>query len=212
MDYCYKKTAKEIGRPIDNIAGDDLTDFPIEKARARACWYFLAISTVTLSGYGWAVERGAHVSIPLILQFTLGFLCTCILHSFMALLIDVFPENPSTASAAGNITRSALAAGGVAVLQPLVDIMARGWYFTLLSIISGVAGAAAVWAVQTRGMRWRGHRVAKTRLPSRGTDDAGESGRGNQLEISNINGGVKVTPSTSLAATLAGHVKEEMKI
>lgn len=179
MDYCYKETAREIGRPVDNIAGDNLTDFPIEKARSRACYYFVAISTTALCGYGWAVQRGAHVSIPLILQFILGFICTCILHSFMALLIDVFPDNPSTASAAGNITRSALAAGGVAVLQPLVDVMGRGWYFTFLSIISGVAGAAAVWAVQTRGTRWRGQRMAKTTAPSRGTDGLGESGLGN---------------------------------
>ncbi len=212
MDYCYKKTAKEISRPIDDIAGDNLTDFPIEKARARACWYFLAISTITLSGYGWAVKHGAHVSIPLILQFILGFICTSILHSFMALLIDVFPENPSTASAAGNVTRSALAAAGVAVLQPLVDIMGRGWYFTLLSAISGVAGAAAVWAVQTRGMKWRGQRVAMTTTASRGGGDLGESGRGHRLEISNINDGVKATPSAALAATLAGHGKKEEKI
>lgn len=160
MDRNYKKTAGEIGHIIDRIAGDDMNRFPIERARARGSWYLLGIFICALAGYGWAVKFHAHASIPLILQCLIGFLCTFFLQTFNALLVDIFPESPSTAAAAGNITRCALSALAIAVLQPLIDILGRGWYFTSLSIVGGIGSAAAVWTVQRRGMKWRSQRLS----------------------------------------------------
>lgn len=172
MDRNYDKTAKEIGHIIDRFSGDDLNYFPIEKARARSSWYLLAISICTLVGYGWALQKHCHESISLLLQFVLGFICTCFLQTFNALLVDIFPHCPSTAATAGNITRCALSAVAVATVQPLIDALGRGWYFTFLGILSGLGGAAATWALQTRGMKWRGQRRAKVDTPSTNEDSA----------------------------------------
>ncbi len=210
MDYCYKKTAKETGHPINKTSGDDLTNFPIEKARSRSSFYLISLSTCALAGYGWAIQAHAHVSVPLVLQFILGFICTCLLQSFMTLLVDIFPENPSTASAAGNITRCALAATGVAVLQPLVDVMGRGWYFTLLSITSGVASAGAVWAIRTRGMRWRGQRLEKT-ISGQGGGVSEEMELRSQLERQDTDN-KKTIQSASSAAIPIDHCKEGTKV
>lgn len=162
MDRNYKITARELGHTIDRVVGDDMNHFPIEKARARGSWYLLGVFICALAGYGWAVKYHAHASIPLILQCLIGFLCTCFLQVFNALLVDIFPESPSTAAASGNITRCALSALAIAVLQPLVDLLGRGWFFTSLSIVGGIGSAAAVWAVQSRGMDWRIQRLSKT--------------------------------------------------
>lgn len=162
MDRNYKITAQEIGHTIDRIQGDDMNHFPIERARARGSWFLSGVFICALPGYGWAVKYHAHASIPLILQCLIGFLCTCFLQVFNALLVDIFPESPSTAAASGNITRCALSALAVAVLQPLVDHLGRGWYFTSLSIIGGIGSAAAVWTVQRWGMKWRSQRLSKT--------------------------------------------------
>ena len=162
MDRNYKITARELGHTIDRIAGDDMNHFPIEKARARGSSHLLGVFICALAGYGWAVKYHAHASIPLILQCLIGFLCTCFLQVFNALLVDIFPECPSTAAASGNITRCALSALAIAVLQPLVDLLGRGWYFTSLSVFGGIGSAAAVWAVQSRGMNWRLQRLSKT--------------------------------------------------
>ncbi|MCJ1424914.1 hypothetical protein MMC29_002802 [Sticta canariensis] len=143
MDRNYKITARELGHTIDRVVGDDMNHFPIEKARARGSWYLLGVFICALAGYGWAVKYHTHASIPLILQ------------------LDIFPESPSTAAASGNITRCALSALAIAVLQPLVDLLGRGWYFTSLSLIGGIGSAAAVWAVQSRGMNWRTQRLSK---------------------------------------------------
>lgn len=161
MDRNYEITAKQIGHTIDRDCGDDINQFPIEKARTRGAWWLLGILTIVLIGYGWALDRRSHVSIPLILQFAQGFLGTCIYTISNTLLVDVFPASPSTAAAAASIIRCALAAVGVAIVQPLVSGLGRGWYFTAMSIVTGSAGSVAVWAIRTRGMKWRSERVAK---------------------------------------------------
>jgi multidrug resistance protein len=161
MDYNYKVTARNIRLVVDDEAGEDLQQFPIERARSRGSYWLLLISTATLVGYGWAVEKHAHVSILLILQFLQGFWGTCFYTIYNTLVVDVFPESPSTAAAAASITRCAMAAAGVAVLRPLLDTLGRGWYFTILGIWSGGFGALAVWLLRRNGLKWRTRRRNK---------------------------------------------------
>ncbi|KAI4151127.1 MAG: hypothetical protein L6R39_002109 [Caloplaca ligustica] len=40
MDHDYKNTAAANGFTVDKTTGDDLTNFPIEKARLRSIWYY----------------------------------------------------------------------------------------------------------------------------------------------------------------------------
>lgn len=159
MDHNYKITAKKIGRTVNKVSGDGLIDFPIERARSRGSLWLLVVSTATLVGYGWAVSRHAQVSVALILQFIQGFWGTCFYTTYNTLLVDIFPESPSTAAAAASITRCAMAAAGVAVLQPLLDAAGRGWYFTLLGLWSGAFGAVAIWLIRSKGMQWRTGRM-----------------------------------------------------
>ena len=161
MDYNCRVTAKRIGWTVNEVSGDDLTHFPIERARSRGSFLLLAISTATLVGYGWAVSQQAHVSLPLILQFVQGFWGTCFYTIYNTLLVDVFPESPSTAAAAASITRCGMAAAGVAILQPLLDVAGRGWYFTALGLWSGSFGVVSVWLIRKKGMDWRVRRIAK---------------------------------------------------
>lgn len=159
LDYNYKRTAREIGHTVDRIGGDDMKVFPIERARARDGWALLAIFAVILVGYGWAVEKEVHPSVPLVLQFVIAFICTYFFQTFNTLLVDVFPESPSTAAAAGNVSRCVLSASAVAVLQPLVDAMGQGWFFTALSIVAGVCGLLGLLAIITHGRKWRDKRA-----------------------------------------------------
>lgn len=175
MDRNYRTTAKEIGYTIDRDHGDNLNRFPIERARTRGSIYLLCLLTCALIGYGWALDQRSHVSIPLILQFIQGFLGTSIYTISNTLLVDVFPDTPSTAAAAASITRCALAALGVAMVQPLVANLGRGWYFTGLGIVTGSIGSLAVWSIRKWGMKWRIDRVGKTKRGCE-NDDSGETG------------------------------------
>ncbi|KAI4267625.1 MAG: hypothetical protein L6R38_008174 [Xanthoria sp. 2 TBL-2021] len=167
MDYNYKTVARKIGWNIDEVAGDDLQHFPIERARARGSYYLLIISTAVLVGYGWAVTKHAHLAIVLILQFIQGSMGTCFYNTYNALLVDVFPESPSTAAAAASIVRCAMAAAGIAILQPLLAALGRGWYLTILGIWSGGCGALAVLVIERKGMSWRTRRTKRKNERSR---------------------------------------------
>ena len=163
MDWNYKATARSIGHTIDKVSGDDMNNFPIERARARGSYYLLLVYIAALAGYGWSVQARAHEAVPLILQYVLAALCTSFQQTFNALLVDIFPASPSTAAASGNITRCALSAIVVAVLQPLVNVIGRGWFFTLLTVLSGGGGLVADWLVKNKGMGWRRERIQKTK-------------------------------------------------
>ena len=160
MDVNYRRTAKEIGFTIDRVVGDDLRTFPIERARTRHAIYLISMSSSFLIGYGWVFQQRVHVAVPLVLQFLLGFVTTCIVQTFNTLLVDVFPSNPSTASASGNITRCLLSAAGIAVLQPLFDRIGYGWVFTVIGVVAGITGLAATFLIRTKGMQWRNSRAS----------------------------------------------------
>ena len=95
MDRNYTITAKESGVEVDRVVGDDLDVFPIERARIRSCWVLHSLPSFTWVGYG---------CVPLLLQFVHGILCTCLLQTFNTLLVDIFPNNTSSAATSGNIT------------------------------------------------------------------------------------------------------------
>lgn len=168
MDHNYKIVARKIGWDIDEVAGDDLQHFPIERARARGSYFLLIISTTVLIGYGWAVAKHAHLAIVLILQFIQGSMGCCFYNTYNALLVDVFPESPSTAAAAASMIRCVMAAAAVAILQPLLEALNRGWYFTILGIWSGGCGAVAVLMIERKGMSWRTQRTEErsARIPT----------------------------------------------
>ncbi|KAL4797445.1 major facilitator superfamily domain-containing protein [Aspergillus venezuelensis] len=150
MDYNYKVTARKHNQAIDGVSGDNLRDFPIERARSRGTYYLLIISTGTLLAYGWTVQHEKPFSIPLVLQFMQCFWGTCFYTIYNTLLVDVFPQSPSTAAATTSITRFAMAATAVSILRPLLEAMGLGWYFTALGIWGAVCGAAAVWCLRRR--------------------------------------------------------------
>lgn len=163
LDYNYRVTASRKGIVVNEVSGDDLSLFPIERARTRFSLLFIPADAALLIGYGWICQNAAscHMSIPLIFQFLLGFLQTCIVQTFNTLLVDIFPTNPSTASAAGNITRCALSAGAIAAVQPLLDQLGWSWVFTILGLLAGCPSIIATLMLRKEGMKWRKSRGSK---------------------------------------------------
>ncbi|KAI1295902.1 chloramphenicol resistance protein [Xylaria venustula] len=159
MNYNYKCQARDIGYSVDKVNGDNLNTFPIEQARTRSMVYLNVAHLATLAAYGWLLQKRVHVSGPLVLQFILGGLQTCIVQTLNTLLVDIFQETPSTAAAAGNIVRCGLAAAGIAGLNPIMNGIGNGWYFTMLSIIGFVVGSLGTYTLRMFGMKWRLQRL-----------------------------------------------------
>ena len=72
----------------------------------------------------------------------------------MTLLVDIHPSSPSTAQASLNIVRCTLAAGGIAVLQIVIDAIGVGWSFTLIAGLC-LMSIPLVYAEIRWGPRWR---------------------------------------------------------
>ncbi|KAL4988373.1 MFS general substrate transporter [Aspergillus falconensis] len=154
MNRDYRLTARAHNFVIDSTYGDDLTTFPIEKARFRSIWYWIGATGLSTGGYGWALQAKAHISIPLVLQFIAGLAIAITFNCCGTLLTDQNPASPATAQAANNIVRCSLAGAGLAFLQDALDAMGPGWTFTLFGgLCLGCLGAAFLeWGF---GRRWR---------------------------------------------------------
>lgn len=175
MDYNYRVLANrqshremELGQrekttfnSTPNVEAEhihDVKNFPIERARSRFCLPLSLASLAFTIGYGWSIHAKLHPAVPLIIQCCMGFLCTWLCNVFNALLVDIFPEAPSTAATAGNLVRCGLSAAAVAVLDPLTQATSRGWFFTIMGIASGGVGLAAITTLNHYGMNWRQRR------------------------------------------------------
>lgn len=69
-------------------------------------------------------------------------------------MTDIHPKTSSTAAAAANIVRCALAAAATAVLQLLIDAIGVGWCFTLIGAISGLC-IPLLYIERRIGIKWR---------------------------------------------------------
>ncbi|KAK5167351.1 uncharacterized protein LTR77_007050 [Saxophila tyrrhenica] len=153
-DRDYRITAKQHNLSIDRLRGDNILHFPIEKARLRSVWIYVTLGSTCVIGYGWSLTARTHLAVPLILQFVIGFAVTGVFNISNTLIVDVQPDRPVTASASVSITRCIIAAGGVVVVQVVMNALGSGWTFTL---IGGLCWATLpmYWIVRANGWEWR---------------------------------------------------------
>ncbi|KAK7734915.1 hypothetical protein SLS53_007692 [Cytospora paraplurivora] len=166
IDRNYAKTVKPESSDSNSSQG-----FPLEKARFRNCWPYILVEVGLVVGFGWAVHYRVHPVVPLILEFFAVGVSTVMAHTASALLVDIFPDSSSTAYASGQIARCGLAAASVAVLEPIVGLVGRGWYFTIFALFVGTTSLLAVAVSQARGMRWRLARQDVGKQQSTGSDN-----------------------------------------
>lgn len=156
-DRDYRVVAGKLQFTIDKKKGDDLLKFPLERARFRSIWWYILFSSSALLGYGWVVQNDVHIAATVILQFVVGFAVTGIFNVCNTYVVDVFPEDSASASASVSITRCLLAAGGVAVVEPLQRAIGPGWTFTIISMIC-YSTIPILFLVRQRGWQWRKQR------------------------------------------------------
>lgn len=157
-NHKYRKTALEQGLPAD--AHHITAAFPIEHARIRQLWPCFIATHAATAALGWAVARRAHPAVPLVLHAVGGFAQSFFFFAFNTLLVDVHAERPSTAAAAASLVRSGLSGVGVAVLQPLVNAVGWGWYFSLVALVVGISQGMGMVVLLRWGPGWREERRA----------------------------------------------------
>lgn len=158
MDWNYKHVARQTGFPIDRVRGDNMRNFPIERARSRGSMSIILMSVGLIVGYGWIVEAKVHPAVPLVFQAFIGCRCTTLHQTYGALIVDIFPEKTGAAAASKNIIRCTLAGILVAVLDLLVNAIGYGWTFTFLGVLDATTCIGATIALNKWGRVWRAQR------------------------------------------------------
>jgi multidrug resistance protein len=140
LDFDYRRMqSKYTGGP---------EEFSIERTRLRTIWLWSSLQCSSTLAFGWTLSRGVHISVPIICAFVIGWAATSIQGVIITLLVDVFPDRTASATAALNLARCLLGAGGTAVALPIVNAINVGWTFTLLTGI--MLGSMVLIIVQMR--------------------------------------------------------------
>ncbi|GAB1318588.1 Quinidine resistance 1 [Madurella fahalii] len=157
LDRNYRRIAHKIGFTIDYKRGDDLRDFPIEKARIVPIYPILCVGVAAVLGYGWVLQAGTNLAGPLIMLFVIGLCVTGSFAMLHTLVVDLYPEAPATAVAASNLVRCIFGAGGTAAIDSMLKAMGRGWTYTFWGLVLVVC-SPTLWVLTTRGPKWREER------------------------------------------------------
>ncbi|KAF2437894.1 MFS general substrate transporter [Karstenula rhodostoma CBS 690.94] len=160
LDWNYRRLAKKTGLRIDKKRGEDLRDFPLERARLHIAFPMLVIGTLVILCYGWVLQVEPSLAAPLVLHFFLGLCLTGAFNCMSVMLVDYYPLSSATATAANNLVRCFMGAGGTAVITMMIDAMGRGWCFTF---IAGVITffSPILWVLMKWGPKWREERRLK---------------------------------------------------
>jgi MFS family permease len=157
LDTNYRRIARNIGFTIDYKRGDDLRNFPIEKARILPVFPILSTGIAAVICYGWVLQAETSLAGPLVLLFVVGLCVTGSFSILNTLIVDLYPEAPATAVAANNLVRCLFGAAGTAFIESMLRAMGRGWTYTFWALVL-VVFSPVLWVLIVRGPRWREER------------------------------------------------------
>ena len=135
LDADYKKIQKmlertaeaeagEKGQPVKNVddARETEAGYPIEYARLRRTPFYFTLFVLATIGYGWSIQRAAHLACPLALQFVsecfrrqarpflaessraVGWTNLSMMNTSQTLLMDLVPSRGGSVTAMVNAT------------------------------------------------------------------------------------------------------------
>jgi len=155
MDANVCRHARALGVEIVKNRQLNIDDFPIERARLEVSLIFVYLSSACIIPYGWVMSL-KHPPLPvvIVLLFIMGVCASAQFQPITALVIDINPRSPAASTTALSFVRCILGAGGVAVVNPMLDNLGRGWTGTLVAFI-WIGMSVCWWAVIAFGPKWR---------------------------------------------------------
>ncbi|KAH7338906.1 MFS general substrate transporter [Rhizoctonia solani] len=140
----------------------DKQDLPIEHTRLKRAPIFFVIEIAASIGYGWSIQQKAHIAVPLILQFIVGFVGMAIMTITQTILVDMYPVQGSSITASNNIVRCLLGAGTISIQDPLINAINPGWTYVLFCGVCLLT--VPLFIIEWRyGPMWRGKRTTEAK-------------------------------------------------
>lgn len=134
VDWSYHREAERLGIKVVRSKMQDLSKFPIEKARLQVAVPVIFVCSLFTIAYGWLMWAKVSIAGPVVVLFVLGYTFISATQGISILMVDLNPKIPGTATAAFNLTRCLLGAGASALILPMEKAMGTGWAFTLIAL------------------------------------------------------------------------------
>ena len=160
VDWNYRRHAKANNFQIQKNRRQDMTAFPLEKARLEVAMPLFYTAAAGIIAFGWVMNVHTSLAVPIILMFLMGYTLIASFQCLSILMVDIYPGRPATATAANNLIRCELGAASSAAVIPMADAMGWGWAYTTLALIF-LAGTPTLWVIMRYGMQWRVEKKAK---------------------------------------------------
>jgi MFS family permease len=185
LDWNYARHARKLGLPVSKSKQQDLSNFPIERARLEISVLVVSVASLLMIAYGWVLEYHVHISVPIVILFLLGYLAIASFNPLSILIVDLHPKSPGTATAAMNLVRCLLGAGATAVVLPMLDRMGKGWTYTFVGLVQLAIIPLEV-VIIACGPRWRARQRARDERRREAEEgkkqDSSEPGAENKVE------------------------------
>jgi multidrug resistance protein len=162
LNWNYRRHCKQQGLPYDSLRQQDLSNFPIERARLEITMPSLILTTVSTAAWGWIVQYKAPIAVPCVVLFIMGIALIGFTNTTTSLLIDLNQGRAAAATAANNITRCLVGAAASAAIQPMISAVGNGWAFIILAALF-VGGSPALIVIMTHGLKWRQWKAKKAK-------------------------------------------------
>ncbi|KAG5914123.1 hypothetical protein E4U42_000668 [Claviceps africana] len=169
----FKRHCVRRGLPFDRTRQQDLSTFPLERARLEIGLPLLGLAGASLIGWGWSMHAVTHVAVPCVTSFLLGIGLVGFNNTISILLVDFNPGKAGTATAANNLTRCLVGAGVSAAIIPMMHAMGVGPAFTLVGGLYFVS-AAPLLVLLKFGMRWRAEAEKRKAKDAEAKDEGGK--------------------------------------
>lgn len=160
LNWQYARVAKSIGVTPDRKRGQDLRNFPIEKARLDIMWPWTILAIAAIAVWGWVVTANTSLAAPLVVLFLAGLGLAGPLSILTTLLVDLYPMNPGRVSSCFNLTRATFSAVGTAVVQYIIDAWGYGFTYLFMALVV-LAASPTVLMVRKWGPQWREERYQR---------------------------------------------------
>ncbi|KAG6003919.1 hypothetical protein E4U21_001597 [Claviceps maximensis] len=159
INYNFKRHCLKTGTPLDRRRQQDLSAFPLERARLEIGLPLLCLAGASLIGWGWSLHVVTHAAVPCVTSFILGIGMVGFNTTTSILLVDYNPTKAGTATAANNLTRCLVGAGISAAIIPMIDAMGVGPAMTIIGGMYYVC-MLPLFVILKFGMKWRAKTMA----------------------------------------------------
>lgn len=160
FDLNFRRHARLLGLRLDLERQQAIEVFPIEKIRLEVCLPMVYISCGTVLAYAWTMETKSSLAGIEVSLFFLGLFFSGVQQGLNTLVVDTHADIPATATAANNLFRCLVSAGGTAVAPFMVNKIGIGFMGVFISAV-WLCFSPLLWLVMLRGKHWREEEKAK---------------------------------------------------